>query len=437
MSPHNGGELNPHIIKHCASAQGIGRCLEQSINNLTFASVMTHEEIDILSTPDVREAIERNLGGDPLRIALDKRIPHAALVASQVKYLDRARKKLPSYYEARCIIPSLAFEQSSSEDTASRKDFGGGTCIDLTCGLGVDSLYLSRKFEKVLSVERDEALARVALINFGRLGAENIEVVHSSAEDFLREYASEGGRADAIYADPDRRGSTGRKLVRLEDCSPDVLSLMPLMKQVAGKVAIKASPLFDVDEAFRLFGERCRVTVVSLGGECKEVLIETGGRITVPAIEVSAIGVGSAEFAPGNGAPAPGIFSPPYRFMIVPDVALRKARLVADYFAATMPGAFVASPNGYVFADEAPPDGMMGKVFAIAAMDVYSPGKLKTSLRARGIRSAGIYLHDFPRSAARICLEAGVREGNGIKLAFTTIVGKLWTIELKELTLSD
>ena len=81
--------------------------------------MMTPEQYRLLLTPEVRHTVEEQIGRDPAAIALDKRIPHAALVATQVKYLARARTKLPSYYEARCILPPLAFEQASSEACAA------------------------------------------------------------------------------------------------------------------------------------------------------------------------------------------------------------------------------------------------------------------------------------------------------------------------------
>ena len=129
----------------------------------------------------MRHTVEEQIGRDPAAIALDKRIPHAALVATQVKYLARARTKLPSYYEARCILPPLAFEQASSEACAARKSCSGNTVLDLTCGLGVDALYLSKRFREVITLERDATLAAVAEENFRRLGATNIRVINSSA----------------------------------------------------------------------------------------------------------------------------------------------------------------------------------------------------------------------------------------------------------------
>ena len=176
---------------------------------------MTREEFDTLCRDEVRRAVEESLGRDPLAVALDGRIPHAALVATQVKYLERARTKLPSYRAARCILPPRAFEQASSEACAAHKAIEGDAALDLTCGLGVDALALGRRFRRVVALERDPVLAAVAAHNLRLLGAANVEVVCAAAEEYLTA-ATE--RFDWVYADPDRRSRTGRKLVRLEDC---------------------------------------------------------------------------------------------------------------------------------------------------------------------------------------------------------------------------
>ena len=76
---------------------------------------MTRAELDILLMPEVAVAVRENLERDPLRIALDKSVPYAREVATQVKYLQRARRKLPRLYEACGIIPPRAYEQSSSD----------------------------------------------------------------------------------------------------------------------------------------------------------------------------------------------------------------------------------------------------------------------------------------------------------------------------------
>ena len=107
------------------------------------------EEIQILCSEEVRRAIEENIGRTPTEIALDRRIPHASIVATQVKNLQKSLSKLPSYYAVRAIVPTLAYEQSSSEECALRKQLEGESVLDLTCGLGVDAYALSRRFRRV------------------------------------------------------------------------------------------------------------------------------------------------------------------------------------------------------------------------------------------------------------------------------------------------
>ncbi len=292
---------------------------------------MVKEQINRLLSDEFAAAVEGNLGRDPLQIALDGRVADAAAVASQVKYLQRAQTKLPTWYSARCLLPALAFEQSSSEASAARKRYSGRVAVDLTCGLGVDAYFLARNFEHVIALERDEFLAAVARENFRRLGVPNVQIINTSTEDFLAsperfvasmpvhfadsmsanfvhspeafDTSSRPSDAkfappfDLVYADPDRRSADGRKLVLLQDCSPDIMALLPDIERVAKRLVVKLSPLFDVGEVFRVFGgtggsngwlrgdaggrengistgRRVRAEVVSVGGECKEIVAE-------------------------------------------------------------------------------------------------------------------------------------------------------------------
>ena len=367
--------------------------------------MMTPEQYRLLLTPEVRHTVEEQIGRDPAAIALDKRIPHAALVATQVKYLARARTKLPSYYEARCILPPLAFEQASSEACAARKSCSGNTVLDLTCGLGVDALYLSKRFREVITLERDATLAAVAEENFRRLGATNIRVINSSAEAFL---ASTLDHFDWIYADPDRRSAGGRKLVRLEDCSPDIPKLLPELRRIAPNLCVKNSPLFDVGETFRLFGP-CRTEVVSLHDECKEVVVYTDG--TGPLLTAVALELGLVVTSGRSGCG-------------IPDVALQKARLTPTYLQGH---ADIWSPNGYGFAAEKSED-TLGRWLEIERIEPYNPKQLKRELSGSRLT---ILKQDFPLTAAEIAARLGIREGGERRIAFTKLGQDYWTIRLK------
>ncbi len=387
--------------------------------------MMTMSDLEVLLSEPVRRAVEDNLDRRPTDIALDGRIAHAARVATQVKYLQRAREKLPAMYSARCILPPLAFEQSSSEACAARKPLCGGRVLDLTCGLGVDAAALARRFAQVVAVERDATLAAVARENFSRLGIDNVAVVEDSAEHFV---AACGERFDWIFVAPDRRSAEGRKLVRMEDCSPDIIALMPALRRLAPRVAVKCSPLFDCDEAFRLFSP-CTVEVVSLGGECKEVDIYTGAECDT--LRAVALGLGEESFsrdelhcAVSGESFAGGL----WRYMITPDVALQKSRAALRSLSGI---AEMWSRDGYAFCRELPGRAVLGRIDRIVSIERYRPRELRREYRGAGVE---VLKRDCRLSVEAIRRAAGLREGGDVRLAFTTIGGETWVIRLEQLS---
>ncbi len=437
---------------------------------------MTTSDLAILLDDQVRQAIEHFLPMDPTRVALSAPA-HGSQIATQVKYLQRARTKLPSYYQARCILPPLAFEQASSEETAALKSFEGGLCLDLTCGLGVDTFYLSRHFKQVIALERDPLLAEIARINFRRLGAPNIEVLTLAAEVLLHDparYLPESSTIDLIYVDPARRGDRGEKLFRLEDCSPNVLSLLPGMQSLTHRVVIKASPLFDIEEAFRLFGPTTTVEIVSLRDECKEVLLmpaDDATRSGAGWIRTTAAGKGrltfrrdctdtymkarytfidgsplsdsspeSSDFSKDSSKTATTVINHPTgskspsltpavhhpeaiaasapQYLLIPDVSLYHAHLIEPYAQAL--GLEWTSPTGYCFAQCLPSD-FLGRAYPIRHIFPYQPKKLKSWFKAEGISRCNLLKKDFPWSADQIASSLGIREGGSHYAAFTRL----------------
>lgn len=391
---------------------------------------MTEQELDILAQDSSRELIERHIGEDPARAAL-RLGPHAALLSTQIKYLQRAKTKLPSYHRARCIIPPLAFEQASSEAAAEAKDLRRRTVhrSDLRPGRRLADAVPTIPARR-LSGARSGTGAR-RRYNFERLEAHNIEVICTSAETFVAEFA---GTADLIYADPARRDGANRRLVRLEECSPDVRSLMPRLQQIARRIVVKASPLFDTDEAFALFGGEVSVEAVSLHGECKELLIDLPGtdRPEAPGLlRATAIGRGTRTFHPEqlrDGKPDAG-FDPPYGFLLVPDVSLYKIRAARCYLQSA--GAFAASETGYGFARHLPDD-FLGHAYPIEEIVPYRPKALKTLFRTRGIERLNLLKRDFPLDAEQIARATGIRQGGNGMAAFTTVNGQRIAVILSE-----
>ena len=80
-----------------------------------------------------------------------------------------------------------------------------------------------------------------------------------------------------IYMDPARRSAEGKKVFLLEDCSPNIMTLLPSLLELCPLLLVKISPMADITMlASRLGGTLRQVHIVGHGGECKELLCVIG-----------------------------------------------------------------------------------------------------------------------------------------------------------------
>ena len=224
-----------------------------------------------------------------------------------------------------------------------------GKVADLTGGLGVDSWAFSEVAEEVLYNEMNPELAAAARHNFQALGATNIfirncEATADSLEEILGDF-----KPDVIFMDPARRDSAGKKVFLLEDCSPDVLKMLPQMFETSRFILLKISPMADItmvverlDRTYESFldenhkggwnGQWVReVHVVASCGECKELLIlldrewrngysltcrEDGGTLTFTSEEIAGAKAVYPDstfariiFEPGKSLTKAGVFN--------------------------------------------------------------------------------------------------------------------------------
>ena len=200
----------------------------------------------------------------------------------------RLRDKLPTLVEQAdwWFPPRLACEQCSSELTATYKaalirqhytpslcgEGRGGSFIDLTGGYGIDSFYLSAFATEAHYVEQDPELCRIAAHNFARTRP-HLQVHNTTAEEFLRTLPDANNENNVlIYLDPARRDTHGGKVFRIEDCTPNIIDLLPLLLQKSTVLMIKLSPMLDITAALRSLGEGWQVHVVAVRNEVKELL---------------------------------------------------------------------------------------------------------------------------------------------------------------------
>ncbi|VAW26504.1 hypothetical protein MNBD_BACTEROID06-295 [hydrothermal vent metagenome] len=194
------------------------------------------------------------------------------LVVDQLKARQKAKKKLPLWYNTQGVVmpPLLSMEQSSSEQAAKYKSklAQGNLAIDLTGGTGVDSYYLSKQFKKVVYIDYNKDLTEIAAHNFKLLGASNIEVVHANSEEPLT-ILSKG--VDCVCIDPARRNKE-QKVFLFEECSPNILSIQETLLKRAQTIIVKASPMLDIAKGIAQLINVAEVHVIAIKNEVKELL---------------------------------------------------------------------------------------------------------------------------------------------------------------------
>jgi hypothetical protein len=198
-------------------------------------------------------------------------------LVKQISGRSWARLKAPFLLEHKDYLfgPKLSLEQCSSSFTAAFKakrllHFLNSldTGVDLTTGLGMDSFFLGKHFKSFTSIEYQDDLIELLKHNNRVLNSTN-EIILARAEDYIKHISA----VDFIYIDPARRGSKGEKTVAWENCTPNLLELLPKLLEKASSVAIKASPLIDITESLRQFKGACAaIDIISVRNEVKELL---------------------------------------------------------------------------------------------------------------------------------------------------------------------
>ena len=382
---------------------------------------ITREEFDLLRREESAAFLREHLNDDPLKLAFQGVAP---VLCTQLKYLRRIREKLPRYYDALAVIPPVSYEQASSFQTTAARDFSGRRALDLTCGLGADTLRLAECFDRVVTLEREELLCEIARYNFARMGAKNIDVIHTDCESYLAAY--NGEPFDLVFADPARRDEKGRHFL-LPDCSPDILELLPILRRISRRLMVKLSPLFDVDEAVRLFGGTVRIEVLSVAGECKELLVDLDFAATEPGGIINRIiersGTCCSFPFPSDKVPAIPDTLPPEdaAYALIPDVALVKSRTVEAFFERYAAGQRFCRTAGNLILSDRDIDGFPGKSYPVGAILPYRPKTLKTWLKKEGIKSVTLITEGSFAESGTIRKALSLREGSDATLIATRI----------------
>ncbi|MBR0272751.1 MAG: hypothetical protein IJQ59_01495 [Bacteroidaceae bacterium] len=274
------------------------------------------------------EFIRTHANDDVRKLALG-RVPNEVNLRealTQIEGRQLAARKLPLLAATDGILfpPRLSLEQCSSETTAAykrdliarlakslprggsegnrgltkcqsalsgrsltpkrRADSGEGspsTFTDLTGGFGIDFMAIAPLFSRAVYVERNPDLCELARHNLPLMGLPHAEVrceeVTANSSLFTHHSSFVIRHSSFILIDPARRDAAGRKVALIEDCTPDVCGLQEQLRASARYTLIKLSPMLDLTAALRALDGIVEAHVVSVAGECKELLLVMEG----------------------------------------------------------------------------------------------------------------------------------------------------------------
>ena len=357
----------------------------------------------------------------------------------QVEGKERTADKLPTFatIEDWWYPVRLSCEQCSSELAAKYKaslianflsqrndyfKFQVSNFVDLTGGYGVDTYFLSEQFEHTDYVEQNAELCRIAEHNFQlKIKNEKLKIHNCTAEEFLQT----AGQYDLIFLDPARRDSHGGKVFRLEDCTPNVVELLPTLLKHGKRILIKLSPMLDLTQAVKelsAFSSQWSVYVVAIKNEVKELLLLSHQPSEVRSQSITAIDLDKKEQAftftreeesnseavlQCNGLIAERSNSPkdgqekPVLFLYEPNAAILKAgayKLVAERF-----GLQKLDVNTHLYCSEELVEDFPGRVWRIK--DEGMKGE-----RMKGER-ANVLTRNYPLTPEQLKKKLHLRDG--------------------------
>ena len=372
-----------------------------------------------------KQFIRENLNADVPTLAL-KKAPvgtDVSLALRQIAARQLLQKKVPQWADnEELLFPAhLSIEQCSSEAAARYKAslLQGGSFADLTGGLGIDSYYLSQRFQQADYVEQQAELCDLARHNFAVLHAD-INVWNETAETYLKHC----GQKDCVFVDPARRDAQGRKTVSIADCTPDVAALQEVLLEKAATVMVKLSPMLDISQALEELRHVKEVHVVAVANECKELdfILERGYQGEPQMVCVNLLtGQPEVRFTLEEERDclckmADGVSS----YLYEPHPALMKAgcfKLLAERF-----GVCKLHKNSNLYTSDRLISDFPGRIFEVEGWAHYNK-KLKQA-RLADVDKASIAVRNFPLSVAELRKALKIGDGDEVYLFATTLRGE-------------
>ena len=374
-----------------------------------------------------KDFIKKHLNEDVRKLALQiqsKNYPEitAALVLNQIRARQKSKEKIPSWAQNENIIysPALSLEQSSSEITAKYKAqlLSGNRFVDLTGGFGVDTAFIAEKFKEAIYVERQKELVDLASWNFKVLNLQSIQTKCMDAIEYLEQLSS----ADCIFLDPSRRSESGKKVVFLQDCEPNLLDIQEQLLNKADKILVKLSPMLDIQAALKVLKNVAEIHIISLDNDCKELLfLQTksfSGTTQIVCVNFSKREFQSdIFFYSSEKETLISYASKIQKYLYEPNASILKAgfyKSVASKYQVEK-----LQVNSHLYTSDFLRNNFSGRVFEVISVSSLNKKELKNFMS--DIHEANLSVRNFPLSVNDLRKKLKLKEGGDLYLFATTL----------------
>jgi hypothetical protein len=384
-------------------------------------------------TPQEKAFIQSHLKDDVLSLALEcKRIPglNTIKVLNQLSGFQEICRKVPSWSAFPDLIfpAKLPLEQCSSEHTArykfqlirTLKEIR--TMADLTGGLGVDFSFMAADLSTAFYVEKQPELCRIAGHNMGVLGLSNATVLNKDGIHWFSEIPQ---TLDLVYLDPARRNSSGSKVYALADCDPDLTLYKSLLLRKARYVLVKLSPMLDITQALRQLPETSDIHVVSVDGECKELLFLLSSEVRTDEQTFHAVNLRhgapdqSISYSNIEANASTAVYTDePLTYLYEPNASIIKAG--AFSLPCRLFGVRKLHPNSHLYTSENWLPDFPGRGFEV---DTFYPVQSRFVRENLGSdMKANLAVRNFPESVDKLRKRLKIKDGGNIYLFASTLL---------------
>ena len=195
---------------------------------------------------------------------------------NQIYSRQKSKKKLSRFvaYERFLFPTTLSSEQSTSEILANFHSClieKGVSMLDMTCGLGIDVIFASRRCKIVTAIDINPIVTECLKHNLDILNIDNVDVINKDSIDYL---INSNVKYDVIFIDPARRSAANKRTFAFEDCEPNIIQHFDLIKSHCKTLYIKASPMLDISMIISLIKNISDIWILCVKNECKELFIK-------------------------------------------------------------------------------------------------------------------------------------------------------------------